>query len=366
MLLELSREGGEDGGCHQREHLSADRLPGVLWLLPLGCPHAQPCAQCKGILFQNTPKDPPGIQLCVHAPGDTQRQQGVRTVPTKGLRNVPASPTAADPRRNLRGGLPPSRSFPPSGMRWHPPGRSEAAALPPPQSFPCSLTRAGGMAGAPPGPPLADGVGSQHRWPCATADWARLPAECPGRAVSLPRSGEQSRARAPPCTSLGVQSRGEPRNAVPRAGPSASALTPEPCGIINRGHGRVTGSWWVKCEGGHRVSSRGPKEMSWPRAWGGFGRVRFSGIALKSAMQGSPMQMSGLDPTSCEEILRMQLPTVLPASANTLVGARHPSWMVWDSLLGEKGRREAPKLRITPTCGFCLSPRVMVLSPHRA
>lgn len=48
------------------------------------------------------------------------------------------------------------------------------------------------------------------------------------------------------------------------------------------------------------------------------------------------MQMSGLDPTSCEEIFRIQLPTVLPVRANTLVGARHLSWMVWDSLLGEK------------------------------
>lgn len=77
----------------------------------------------------------------------------------------------------------------------------------------------------------------------------------------------------------------------------------------------------------------------------------------------SPVQMSGLDPMSREEILRIQLPTVLPTRANTQVGARHPNWVVWDTLLGEKDLQgEKGKLQITPTCGFCLSPWVMVLS----
>lgn len=59
------------------------------------------------------------------------------------------------------------------------------------------------------------------------------------------------------------------------------------------------------------------------------------------------MQMSGLDLTSCEEILGIKLPTVLPPRANSLVGARHPNRMVWDSLLGEndlQGARGAPEL----------------------
>lgn len=53
----------------------------------------------------------------------------------------------------------------------------------------------------------------------------------------------------------------------------------------------------------------------------------------------SSVQMSGLDAMSCEDILRIQLPTVLPTRENTQVGARHPDWMVWDSLLGEKDLR---------------------------
>lgn len=74
----------------------------------------------------------------------------------------------------------------------------------------------------------------------------------------------------------------------------------------------------------------------------------------------SPVQMSGLDPKSCEEIMGIQLPTALPSRANTQAGARHPKWMVWNSLLGEKelqgekGSAQAQTLSLS---------RVMVLSP---
>lgn len=60
------------------------------------------------------------------------------------------------------------------------------------------------------------------------------------------------------------------------------------------------------------------------------------------------MQMPGLDLTSCEEILGIWLPPVLPTRANSLLGARQSNWMVWDSLLGEKdlqgdkGNTQAP------------------------
>lgn len=56
----------------------------------------------------------------------------------------------------------------------------------------------------------------------------------------------------------------------------------------------------------------------------------------------------------------IQLPTALPSRANTQAGARHPKWMVWDSipgekeLQGEKGSAQAQTLSLS---------RVMVLSP---
>lgn len=81
------------------------------------------------------------------------------------------------------------------------------------------------------------------------------------------------------------------------------------------------------------------------------------------------MQMSGLDPTSSEEIMGIQLPTALPSRANTLVGARHPKWMVWDSipgekeLQGEKGSAQAQTLSLQGDGAQPTSTRQGMVSP---
>lgn len=92
-------------------------------------------------------------------------------------------------------------------------GASQACP-PPPPAVPLLADPGGGDGSRlPPTSPLTDGMGSQHRWPCATADWDRLPAMRPGRAASPPWLGDKSKARAPP-VAQGVQSRGEHRRQV--------------------------------------------------------------------------------------------------------------------------------------------------------
>lgn len=147
------------------------------------------------------------VHSCSHTQRDIQRQQGAwhcsragglgcrlspTRHPTEGLRTSPSSPMATDPRRNPSGGCPHPLIFLPlavggsaSTLGW-----SESAV--PPPAVPLLADPGGGMAA---GSPLADGVGSQHRWPCATADWGRLPAKRLGRAASLPRLGDKSKAR---------------------------------------------------------------------------------------------------------------------------------------------------------------------------
>lgn len=60
-------------------------------------------------------------------------------------------------------------------------GYSEAAVCRAPLAVPLLLARSWGWQPSVPDLPCADGVGSQHRWPCAAADWGRLPATRLGR-----------------------------------------------------------------------------------------------------------------------------------------------------------------------------------------
>lgn len=131
--LPLARAGGH-------RHLSANRLPEVLWLLPLGHPGGDGMSPCSAMWLsargsgfkrpQRSTRDPP-LRPCARehaeAAGTGMLQPTgaarVHIVPTKGLRNVPASPRAAHPRRNLRGGCLHPLLFPPPGRSGtHPDG----------------------------------------------------------------------------------------------------------------------------------------------------------------------------------------------------------------------------------------------------
>lgn len=101
------------------------------------------------------PKNPPGIHLPVPAPGDTQRQQGGDEA-----QKCPLKPQGSRSQEEP----PPSPSLPLSGMQRHPPGWMdgwrEGAVLLPARLSPLLADPGRGME-----PPLADGEGSQHRWP---------------------------------------------------------------------------------------------------------------------------------------------------------------------------------------------------------
>lgn len=248
----------------------------------MGCPRAQPCGSVQGGPDSRDPKDPPGIHLCVRAPGDTQRQQGLGCCsqpgrpgctlsPLKGSGTSPQAPGQQTPGGTC-GGAASIPSSSPLRDAVAPTRTERGSRAAPTPVVPLLADPGGGMAaGSPRAPP--------RRWRGQPAQVAlrhgRLgPAACgvPGKGCvpATLQGREQSRGSL---MAHGVRSRGGAHNAVPCAVPSASALTPEPCKVINQGHGQVTGSWWVKCEGGHRISSLGPKEMSWPTASGGFGSV---------------------------------------------------------------------------------------------
>lgn len=227
MLLELSGDGGGDSGCHQLKQQGRSEpapAPGAAWDAPLGTPLCQhwgspgqegrgpPCAQ-PCICTSRRGPGPINSQrhasarfhFCSCAQGNIQRPWGYGTVAVYGDRGAACphpgtppmgsdplpQPHSSRPQEKPEWGLPPSPPFLPVRCRWQcqHPGTEQVsrAPHPPPRLFPCSLTRAGGLAAGSPRPLLlADGVGSQHRWPCAMADWGRLPATCPGRATSLP------------------------------------------------------------------------------------------------------------------------------------------------------------------------------------
>lgn len=191
--------------------------------------------------------------------------------PLKGSGTSPQAPGQQTPGGTC-GGAAPIPSSSPLRDAVAPTRTERGSRAAPAPVVPLLADPGGGMAAGSPRPP-------PRRWRGQPAQVAlrhgRLgPAACgvPGKGCvpATLRGREQSRG---PLMAHGVRSRGGAHNAVPCAVPSASALTPELCKIINQGHGRVTGSWWVKCEGGHRISSLGPKEMSWPTASRGFGRV---------------------------------------------------------------------------------------------
>lgn len=202
---------------------------------------------------------------------------------------------AADPRRGSHGGC--RRSPHQVPAPWG------AGRQPCPRAAPsCPSAHWPGVGGGSrlsPTFPRADGMGSQHRWPCAAADWGRLPATRPGRAASPPRLGDKSEGRERGAEGAAGTAAG-PRAAVPavhgaRPGTGTRALLS--CKILSRGHSPVMGSLWVSSERGCRVPLLGPKETSQARAVDDLGRVGFPEIALTYAQgsQGtSSRMMAGL------------------------------------------------------------------------
>lgn len=147
--------------------------------------------------------------------------------PPKGLRPHQTTSMVADPGRSPHG-----------GCRCSPhqvPAPWGAGRQPCPRPTPgCPSAHWPGVGGGSrlsPTFPRADGMGSQHRWPCAAADWGRLPATRPGRAASPPRLGDKSEGREWGAEGAAGTAAG-PRSAVPAvrgARPGTWALAPEPC-----------------------------------------------------------------------------------------------------------------------------------------
>lgn len=237
-----------------------DTPAGQSWTGGDGTPHPHPVHRAGGSGSKRPPKTHlgQGPPLPPRAQGDIQRQQGPchcshfggperRLFPPLCSEMPPPTslpnPTAADPERNLRGGCPHPLLSPPPGAggsasplrRVCPPRLSTAP--PPPRLSPCSLTLAeeegGGThttaAGSPRPPLLADGVGSQHRWPCATPDWGTAAYNAPGkdRVPATARGQEQS----PPTKVArggGGQSRGGHRGQL--------RVPAVPCPVLRHGH----------------------------------------------------------------------------------------------------------------------------------
>lgn len=258
MLLELSREGGEDGGCHQRQQEGRDiSLPtgfrGSFGLSPWDTPLDKTgwdVPMLSHVLSARHPQRPTrhppprpctrghpeaGGSGCCSQPG----QLGCTQSPLKGSEMSLQTPRQQIPGRTL-GGAASIPSSSPLQDAVAPTWMERGSRAAPTPVVPCSLTRAGGWQ-PPPRP-------APHRWRGQPAQVAlchgRLgPAACgvPGKGCvpATLRSPEQCQG---PLMARGVQSPGGPHNAVPSAGSSASAPILQPCTIINRAHGWVTAS----------------------------------------------------------------------------------------------------------------------------